>query len=93
MSKWRKRTPAEIAQSLQDKDYTGGYTFFPWLVYTQKAYLLGFLGNLGLGIGAMISTWGETEMLIGAGFAFLAAPLIAYMTVRTYKNKKKGISS
>ena len=90
---WKKRTPAQIAQSVKDKDYTGGYKFFPWLIYMQKGYLLGFLGNFGLGLAAMIATWGESVMFIGAGFAFIAAPLIAFMTIRTYRQMKKGISS
>lgn len=94
MGIFKKRTPAEVAKSRQDKDYTGGYSFLPWLIHADgSSYLLGFIVNLVLGLAVIFSTWGDVASLIGMFFAFIVAPFIAFLTIRSYRRRKKGITS
>lgn len=92
---FKKRTKAEIDYAVDvQKDYTGGYEFWPWLIYMRKGYLLGFFLNAALGIGCFVSgdksdwvTWAA-----GGFFGLFAPGLIGYKLRQEYKDLKKGIS-
>lgn len=92
---FKKRTQAEVDYAVDvQKDFTGGYEFWPWLIYMRKGYLLGFALNAGIGIGSFI-TGDYSDWITWAVFGFfgLFAPgLIGYMLRREYKDLKKGIS-
>lgn len=94
---WRKRTAAEIDEAVDKKDYTGGYEFWPWLIYMRWSYLVGFFGNLLLGWGAFISMDSEDRDWVAyavLGFFGIFAPtLIGYMLRRDYNMLKQGQSS
>ncbi len=92
---WKKRTEAEIDESVAKKDYTGGYEWWPWLWYMRKMYVLGFLVNLSFGIAGFTiftqdSEW--TSFGIGCFFGLFTSPLIGFLIRRDFKESKKGIS-
>ena len=58
---FKKRTKQEIDDSVDKKDLTGGYTFFPWLLYMRTFYIvatiLNFFSvvNFGMRIKSMVT--------------------------------------
>lgn len=89
---FKKRTSAEIESAVNNKDYTGGYAFWPWLIYMRFMTCIGFLINLGLGIGCLSVCLSENADWISyAAFGFfgLFAPsLIMYLSRREYNQLK-----
>lgn len=103
MGYWTKKTQEEIDKAVKNRDYTGGYEFWPWLWYMRKGYILGFLGNL---VGGIISFTiffkeylqygfsGDTWVGLAAGcfFGVFAPFLIGFLLRRDYKDGKQGFS-
>lgn len=99
MGKWSKKTKEELELSDANKDYTGGYEFFPWLWYMRKWYVVGFIGNLlGGWVGGIASFNPSNENPIALSLAIIGifgifAPiLIGYLLRRDYKEGKMGIT-
>ena len=99
MGYWSKRTEQEIEESVKNKDYTGGYKFWPWLLWMRKMYVLGFLLNLTFGwIGGLTSFNPENENPAWIGYAVIgffgifAPTLIGFLLRRDYKEGQKGIT-
>lgn len=92
---FKKRTKQEIDDSVDKKDLTGGYTFFPWLLYMRINYILAAILNLLFGYrswGAYEEHGHETATLIFAiVFTFCIPSFIVFLLFREYKRKKKGI--
>lgn len=94
---WRKRTDDEIKKSTSEKDYTEGYEFLPWLFWKKKMYVVGFFGNMALGIFGGVSTIIGNDNPIWYGFAIITffviftPTLIMSFLVREHRDKK-GIS-
>lgn len=93
---FRKRTEKEVMDSVDKKDYTGGYTFFPWVLYMRTYYLVAALLNMFFGhaMWGAYKTYGyETATLVFSLFFGIGVPsLIVFLLIREYKEKKKGIS-
>jgi len=92
---FRKRTNAEIDESVRQGDYTGGYEWWPWLLYMRKMYVVGFLGNLAGGIAGFTIFLQESDYVglgVGIFFGLFAAPLIGFLIRRDFNESKKGIS-
>lgn len=91
---WKKKTSDQEDACVKLGDFTGGYDFLPWLVYMRWQYLIGFFGNIALGIGLLYSTLGDTfGTICGLFFGVVAPALIGVLLVRDYKKLKKGQSS
>lgn len=100
MGYWSKRTEEEIEASVRKKDYTGGYKFWPWLLWMRKMYVLGFLLNLVLGWAGGLSgiikgnsngpAWINYAVIVF--FGIFAPTLIGFLLRRDYKEGQKGIS-
>lgn len=91
---WKKRSEFEIELSVSQKDYTGGYEFYPWLWHMRKMYLLGFFGNMSIGIGSLVSSWPDPIGIgLGIFFGVFAPCLIGFLLRRDYKRLKVGQSS
>lgn len=93
---FKKRTKEEIDYAVDvQKDYTGGYEFWPWLIYMRWSYLIGLFLNAAIGLGSFItgdkSDW--ITWAVGGFFGVFAPALISYKLRQDYKNLKKGISS
>jgi len=93
---FRKRTKKEINDAVDNKDLTGGYTFFPWLLYMRTLYIVAAILNFFFGCmvwGAYVEHGYETVTLIFAIiFTFCVPSFIVFLLLREYKRKKKGIS-
>jgi hypothetical protein len=91
---FKKRTKEEIDYAVDvQKDYTGGYEFWPWLIYMRLSYLIGLFLNAAIGLGSFITgdksdwiTWAA-----GGFFGVFAPALISYKLLQDYKKLKKGI--
>lgn len=91
---WKKRSTEEINKSVENGDFTGGYKFFPWLFRMQIGYFIGIMMNLIVGVAGIVTTYPNMIGLIaGSFFAGVAAPLFSFLTYKTYKKRKVGISS
>jgi len=92
---FRKRTKEEVDYAVDvQKDYTGGYEFWPWLIHMRKGYLLGFFLNAAIGIGSFVTgdkgdwiTW-----TVGGFFGVFVPGLIGYKLRQEHGELKKGIS-
>jgi len=92
---WRKRSNKQIDDSVYKGDFTGGYEFFPWLWYMRKFYVLAFFLNIFMGYQATKGYFEYAEiiaLIAGAFFGLVVPGIIAYLLVREYKEKKRGIS-
>lgn len=93
---FRKKTKKEINDAVDNKDFTGGYTFFPWFLYMRTYFLFATFLNLFFGY----TLWGAykeygyetTTFVFAIIFTFCIPSLIVFLLVREYKRKKKGIS-
>lgn len=99
MGYWSKRTKEQIKTSVNQRDFTGGYKFWPWLWYMRKGYLLGFFGNLLIGwFGglAALNPENDNPTWLGIGvigfFGVFAPTLIGFLLRRDYKEGQKGIT-
>lgn len=92
---FRKRTKKEVMESTYKKDYTGGYTFFPWLLYMRPFYLIAAVLNHLIGhlMWDDYKTYGyETVTLIFSLIFAIGIPFfIVFLLIKEYKRKKKGI--
>lgn len=97
---WKKRTAAEIDEAVNKGDYTGGYEFWPWLLWMRPMYCVSFLlvtliGWCG-GLGAIIKGDANGPEWISyavIGFFGVFAPiLIGYKLRQDYKLGKQGKS-
>jgi hypothetical protein len=93
---WTKRTKQQIDQAVDNKDYTGGYEFFPWIWHMRKFLVVAFFLNIFLGFKCFQAypEYGyETPTLIAAIFFGIGVPaIIAGLLIREFREKKKGIS-
>jgi len=97
---FKKRTKEEIDEAVKNGDYTGGYSWWPWLWYMRKMYVVGFLGNLAGGIAGFVTYFQDGGFVsgdpvglgVGIFFGVLAAPLIGFLIRRDFKESKKGIT-
>lgn len=93
---WKKRTPMQVDESVNKRDYTGGYEFGPWLIHMRKMYLVGLLGNLAGGLACLSIYMQEGEFVtLGCSifFGLFAPTLIATLLRKEYKRLKKGQSA
>ena len=92
---FKKRTKQEIDDSVDKKDLTGGYTFFPWLLYMRTYFLLAIFLNFFFGykLWDAYKEYGyEIITFISAiVFTFCIPSFIVFSLSREYKRKKKGI--
>ncbi len=89
---FRRRTQAEIDESVKNDDCTGGYEFFPWLLWMRPMYVVGMLGNFIAGlcmlrIGIIDCDW--IGYVAGSFFAG-AGILICFLLIRDYRESKVG---
>lgn len=98
MNYWKKRTRKQIEGSIDKKDYTGGYKFWPWLIYMRSFYVVGILGNIFLGWYGGLSVFNEYSDNPGwIGYAMIASfgvcipVLLSLLLRREYFESKRGI--
>jgi hypothetical protein len=76
-------------------DYTEGLSFFAWLWKRRKLLIAAFLLNIFFGYKAYeayLEYGEETPTLIASIFFGLGVPIIlAFLTVREYLGRKRGI--
>ena len=84
-----KRTDLQVQQSKDNKDYTGGYKFLPWLVYMRTKFLIG-AGTISLGI--LIASIVLAEP-IAIGVISGLIVLYSFLLKNEYNKLKKGIST
>lgn len=88
----RKRTQSEIEEAVGKGDATGGYSWFPWLIWMRTMYVVGFFLNLIFGIIGLVTTWPETAgILFGIMFGVIAPTIIGIALARDYKKLKKKL--
>lgn len=75
------------------KDYTNGLKFIPWLWDRRKGHLLGLFGNMGLGLGLLISSFPDVGGIIfGSFFGIIVPIIIGFALKRDYNDAKQGFS-
>ena len=91
----KKRTPAEIEESITNQDFTGGYKFLPWLWHFRKFMLGAILLNVFI-VSQAIRAYrieGESEIIIVSIVFGLCIPVvIMFLLMREFHNKKQGKS-
>lgn len=97
MGYWSKRTEQEVQESVTNKDYTGGYKFWPWLLWMRKAPTIALLMNLIFGWSGGLSVlrsdpsdWTGYGVIIF--FGIFVPILVAFLIRRDYKESQKGIT-
>ena len=84
-----KRTDLQVQQSVDNKDYTGGYKFLPWLVYMRTKFLIG-AGSIDLLI--LIASFISMEP-IAIGIICGLNVIYSFLLKNEYNKLKKGIST
>lgn len=97
MGYWTKRTNEEIQESVRNGDYTGGYKFWPWLLWMRKGHTSALLLNLIFGWCGGISVLKDDPTdFTGYGvlifFGIFVPILAAFLIRRDYKESQKGIT-
>lgn len=91
------RTQQQIDDAVKNGDYTGGYSWWPWLFFMRTTMLISILGSLTG--GAYIITKcqdgnaGPTISIVVGSFFILIFVGAIYKLRSEYNNLKKGISS
>lgn len=91
----RKRTKSEIDKSVKNKDYTGGYNWYSWLIYMRFWYLIGLIANLFIGwVGGFSAISSNPELFVGylmlLIFGLVTPIIIVYFLRSDYKSLKNG---
>ena len=88
LNKW-KRTDAQVAESVKNKDFTGGYKFIPWLIYMRT-----FFTCTAMPLALFIL--GSTIYFESKPATTLVTIIIlcwSYLISKEYRELKNGISS
>lgn len=94
---FRKRSLNEIADAINNGDYTGGYNYINWTVFMPEGRDKGILSHLVLILGIIIlATIGGTynfKIQLIVGILFILGGIFLHLwTYREFKRLKKGIS-
>jgi hypothetical protein len=92
---WKKRTSLEIEESVDKRDFTGGYDFLPWVWYMRKFMIFAFFLNVFIGYKAYeeyLAIEGSIILVASIFFGIAIPSLIGGLLIREHKEKKKGIS-
>jgi len=87
LNKW-KRTDAQVAESIKNKDYTGGYKFIPWLMYMRTFFTC-------TAVPLALFVLGATFYFHSIPSTIIVSSIITcwvYLLRGEYKNAKKGIA-
>jgi len=93
---WKKRTDEEVEASVDARDYTGGYEFWPWLLYMRIGYVVPILGMFVLGTCLIVDYESAQSYATSIGFGlFFQAGAIMFSSLlrKDYKKLKVGDSS
>lgn len=93
---FEKRTPQQIQEAVNNKDFTGGYNYWPWLWFVEKVKLAVFIVLPIFGICCLIFTEKSYNILVQncVGFAAIIVGICIFaLTKKQYKQQKNGISS
>lgn len=91
------RTKQQIDDAVKNGDYTGGYSWWPWLFFMRSIMLLSITGSLVMGSYLIIDCQNGYQgpgVSIGCGSFFVLVFVLAMYKLRIeYGQLKKGQSS
>lgn len=93
---WKKKSDEEVDAAVTAGDYTGGYDFWPWLLYMRISYILPILGLFAMGSYLIVNNQDgySPAASMGLGIFFsLGGVLFCYKLIKEYGQLKKGQSS
>lgn len=92
---FKKRTIEQLEYSVNQKDFTGGYNFIAWLIWVEQikglAPILLSIAAIGCFLTLEQSYNMVVQFAVGIG-CIVASGAIIYLTIKQYKELKKGIS-
>ncbi len=91
-----KKTEFEMNEARKNRDLTGGYDYFPWILKFRKFIILVSVGSLIFGINSLNLYLKDSKEYVSLGasilFGIIVPTVVIILSVKEFKNKKNGLS-